>query len=53
MDNAEEIVQEDPEFAPVYLKECRTILRKLDKGNPELRRQALQLVNDRLASLDH
>jgi guanosine-3',5'-bis(diphosphate) 3'-pyrophosphohydrolase len=53
MDNAVEIVQEDPEFAPVYLKECRTILRKLDKGDPELRRQALQLVNDRLASLDH
>ncbi len=44
LDNSQEIVQHDPDFAIVFLKECRDTLRKLDKGNRELYQSALSAV---------
>jgi guanosine-3',5'-bis(diphosphate) 3'-pyrophosphohydrolase len=51
LDNVKEITSSDPGFAPRYLKECRAILKKLDKGNPNLRDEALEAVQTRIASL--
>ncbi len=45
IDNSKEIVEHDPDFAKVFLYECRTNLKKLDKGNPELYKEALDVVN--------
>lgn len=45
IDNVPEITTEDPDFAKVYLRECAAILKKLDKGNPELHKQATDVVN--------
>lgn len=50
-DNASEIAADDPDFARVYLYECRLILRKLDKGEPGLRNRALEIVNMNLEKL--
>lgn len=44
MDNAKEIVGYDPAFAPVYLRECKTLLEKMIKGNKRLYEEALQTV---------
>jgi len=51
MDNTSEILTDDPEFAAVYLYECRTILTKLTGGNKELREEALSLVNSYIGLL--
>jgi hypothetical protein len=40
IDNAKEIGKADAGFAPVYLRECKIILQKLDKGNQPLHEQA-------------
>ena len=45
IDNSKEIIEHDPDFAKVYLFECRTNLKKLNKGNQELYHEALNLVN--------
>lgn len=49
IDNTREIIPNDPGFAVRYLKECKAILNAADKGNPELRNQALEIVNRGLA----
>lgn len=48
LDNCREIIVHDPDFANRYLKECRSILNAADKGNRELRKRALDLVNGEL-----
>lgn len=48
LDNSLEICDEDPQFAKVYLSEVKQILQKLDKGNAELRKEALSAVEDGL-----
>ncbi len=49
IDNTREIVQHDRDFARVYLYECKAILRKLDKGNPELYKRAFDVVNEAIS----
>ncbi|HEY0678422.1 MAG TPA: HD domain-containing protein [Chitinophagaceae bacterium] len=44
IDNVPEIINEDPDFAERYVKECREILRKMTKGNQELREVALDVT---------
>ena len=44
MDNTSEIVQQDPDFAKRYLEEARKLLRKLNKGNSNLRERAIEHV---------
>ena len=51
MDNCPEIVREDPDFGQRYISECRELLSKLKKGNPQLRQQAIDTVNNALAEL--
>lgn len=51
IDNAREIVEHDPDFAPVFLRECSTLIKKMNKGNKELRDQAIQLVEDEMERL--
>lgn len=49
--NTRSIVQHDPSFAVVYLKEKQQLLEVLTSGNPNLHRQASELVRDGLETL--
>ncbi|MCE3295760.1 MAG: relA 3 [Crocinitomicaceae bacterium] len=51
IDNSVEIVKYDPDFARVFLFECRTNLRKLGKGNQQLYREAIEMVNKEIEGL--
>jgi guanosine-3',5'-bis(diphosphate) 3'-pyrophosphohydrolase len=51
MDNTREIVKHDADFADVFLRECRAILRKLDKGNKVLYDEAVHLVDAAIEEL--
>lgn len=44
MDNATGIAQHDADFAPVFLRECSNLLEKMQNGNNELRKEAIELV---------
>jgi len=48
IDNSNEIVDHDPNFAPVFLSECRAILSKMLEGNPELYQRAIKTVEEAL-----
>ncbi|RPD38581.1 HD domain-containing protein [Chitinophaga barathri] len=52
LDNAKDVVKADPDFARVFLREYKTILRKCDKGNKNLRARAMALVEEGLESGD-
>jgi (p)ppGpp synthase/HD superfamily hydrolase len=45
IDNAPEIAEKDPDFARRFLREYKAILKRMDKGNPELREKAIETVN--------
>ena len=45
IDNCREIVQHDPDFANVFLWECKGLLRVMPKGNPTLYQEAIETVN--------
>ncbi|HYF31181.1 MAG TPA: HD domain-containing protein [Chitinophagaceae bacterium] len=45
IDNCPEIAREDPDFADRYISECRELLRKMTKGNEQLRLEAMDAVN--------
>lgn len=51
LDNSLEISDQDPQFAQVYLSEVNLILKKLDKGNPELRKEAMKAVEQGLQKI--
>lgn len=51
IDNSVEIAIQDPDFALVYLTECRTILKHLTKGNPELHKEAVKVVEDSIGQI--
>ena len=51
IDNCREIAKHDRGFAPRFLKECLANLKVADKGNPELYRQALEMVKNELRGL--
>lgn len=51
LDNSLEISDQDPQFARVYLSEASLILKKLDKGNPELRKEAMKTVEKGLQKI--
>jgi (p)ppGpp synthase/HD superfamily hydrolase len=46
IDNCREIVQHDPDFAKVFLRECKNLLKVMPEGNETLYRQAIDTVND-------
>lgn len=51
LDNSLEISDQDPQFGQVYLSEVNLILNKLDKGNPELRKEAMKAVEQGLQKI--
>ena len=51
IDNAREIVEHDPDFAPVFLRECRALVNKMKKGDQELRDKAIQVVKEEMEHL--
>lgn len=51
LDNVKEITSSDPDFAPRYLRECLAILRKIDKGDENLLKAAIDAVESGLNSL--
>lgn len=50
IDNAE-ITTQDPDFATIYLRECKQLLENMTKGNPELRKSAMKKITESLISL--
>lgn len=46
IDNCREIVQHDPDFAKVFLRECKNLLTVMQKGNETLYRLAIDTVNN-------
>lgn len=44
MDNCKAIASQDTDFAPVFLRECKMLLSKMDKGNKALHNEALKVV---------
>jgi (p)ppGpp synthase/HD superfamily hydrolase len=53
MDNATNIFIHDPDFAMVYLHEGRALLKRMNKGNPELYDRAVKTVDDCLELLEN
>ena len=51
IDNTNDIVGNGDGFAVVFLRECRTVLKKMDKGNSELYAQALSSVDKGLENI--
>jgi len=51
IDNCREIVEHDPDFASVYIRECKSLLGKITKGNAVLYRRAVNSVNTSLQIL--
>ena len=49
IDNSRSIVQHDPDFAKVYMREKRALLEVLQHGDASLYRQAEEIVNDYFA----
>lgn len=44
IDNGYDIVRHDPHFARKYLHEASLLLQRMTKGNPELRKRALETI---------
>ena len=44
IDNVSGIAEQDADFAPVFLRECNTLLEKMLMGNNELRKQAMEII---------
>lgn len=51
IDNTKGIAEQDADFAPVFLKECNTLLLKMNKGNKELRDQAIGILTNEIEQL--
>ncbi|AXY76814.1 HD domain-containing protein [Paraflavitalea soli] len=51
IDNSAEIAMQDTDFARVFLRECRTLLTKMNKGNKILYQKALDTVDAGLRHL--
>jgi guanosine-3',5'-bis(diphosphate) 3'-pyrophosphohydrolase len=51
IDNTD-IAYADTDFAPRFLNECRALLQKMTKGNPQLHQKAIDTVNRCLEALN-
>lgn len=51
IDNSAEIIHYDTEFAPLFLHECRAILKKMNRGHQELYQRAVETVDHCIAQL--
>lgn len=46
IDNCIDISNNDLDFAPVFLRESKDLLQKIDKGNPSLYKRAMNVVEE-------
>lgn len=53
LDNCAGISAHDTDFAPVFLHECRQLLKALDKGNPDLKKRAEAVIREELETLEN
>ena len=51
VDNVRGITEHDPDFAPVYLNECKLLSEKMKKGNSELRKKTMEVLEKEIAQL--
>ena len=51
IDNVTDIVKQDADFAPVFVREAKAMLTAMTDGTPELRKRALALVDKCLLTL--
>jgi (p)ppGpp synthase/HD superfamily hydrolase len=51
IDNVKGIAKADKEFAALFLSECRNLLKKINKGNKELYKRALEAVDAQMKVL--
>lgn len=51
LDNCSEIVVADPQFAPRFLRECKMLLAKMNRGNKDLYELTVRAVADGLDQL--
>ena len=51
IDNSAEFASQDTDFTHVFLRECNTLLKKMDKGDPALRQRALKIVENEIGKL--
>lgn len=51
LDNCNEIVEHDPQFAPRFLKECKLLLQAMPAGDAELYQRSKDAVQEALAQL--
>jgi guanosine-3',5'-bis(diphosphate) 3'-pyrophosphohydrolase len=51
IDNSNEIVEQDPDFANVFLRECSVLLKNMNKGDRQLHQQAIEVVDSGLKKL--
>ena len=52
IDNCAYIVEQDPDFAKVFLSECSALLKKMTKGNVKLLKKAVAVVDGALSRLE-
>ncbi|WP_276479379.1 HD domain-containing protein [Paraflavitalea pollutisoli] len=52
IDNSKELAYLDTDFAEVFLRECRALLKKMTMGNPQLYDRAVQTVAAGIAHLE-
>ncbi len=50
--NVQSIARHDSEFAPIYLAEKLSLIRRLDRGHPVLRRRVWHCIDTLIADLD-
>ena len=51
IDNSKEIGEHDADFAPVFLRECRTLLNRMTRGNKQLREEAIEILEKEMEHL--
>lgn len=51
IDNSAEFASQETDFTHVFLRECHSLLKKMDKGNPALRERAMKIVEAEIAKL--
>ena len=49
IDNAPEIAEKDPDFAKRFIPEYKALLKKINKGNPDLYKKATETINSCMA----
>lgn len=52
IDNSIDITRNDRDFAPVFLSESKNLLEKMNKGNPELYKRAVETVKECILEIE-